>query len=54
MRDVYVKDTLKTFEGNDRNEIIITRHGQFRFVINLINIYGCQESWATSERINEN
>ena len=49
VKDVHAKDTLQIFEGNDENEILITRHSQFNFVINLINIYGCQESRVTSE-----
>ena len=33
--DIHIKNTLRTIEGNDENEIIITRHSQFHFVINL-------------------
>ena len=29
VKDIHIKDTLRTFEGNDENEIIITRHSQF-------------------------
>ena len=54
VKDVLVKETLQIFEGNDDNEIIITRHSQFEFVINVINVYGCQESRAGADRINEN
>ena len=47
VKDIHSKDTLRIFEGNDENEIIITRHSQFQFVINVINIYGCQKSRTT-------
>ena len=32
--------TLKVFEGEDENEILITRHSQFVVPINVVNIYG--------------
>ena len=36
--------TLKTMEGDDKDEFIVTRHGQFQRAVNIINYYGEQES----------
>ena len=36
--------TLKTMEGDDKDEFIVTRHGQFQRAVNVINYYGEQES----------
>jgi exonuclease III len=35
---------LKTDEGDDKDEFIITRHNQFQKPINIVNIYGEIES----------
>ena len=45
--------TLKVFEGEDNDEVIITRHGQFEIPINVINIYGSQECRTSREKILE-
>ena len=45
------KHTLKTFEGEDDHEVLITRHSQFVVPINVINIYGEQESRSSKENI---
>ena len=31
-------------EGDDKDEFIVTRHGQFQRAVNIINYYGEQES----------
>merc|ERR1711954_341523 len=47
IRDKYSIETLKVSEGNN-DEYLITRHGQFKPAINIINLYGKQESRQTS------
>ena len=47
-------DTLKVFEGDGDDEIVITRHGQFEPAINVINVYGSQECRLGNEKISEN
>ena len=42
--DKICKSALKVSEGTQNNEFIITRHGQFSPPINVLNIYGPQES----------
>ena len=46
--------TLKVFEGEDDNEIMITRHSQFVVPINVVNIYGEVESRSTKDKIQDN
>ena len=43
IREKHSTDTLKVTEGKTE-EYIITRHGQFDPTINVINLYGSQES----------
>ena len=38
------KDCLKVTEGNQLNEFIITRHSEFKIPINVIHVYGQQQS----------
>ena len=45
--------TLKVTEGASDNEFIITRHSQFSPAINVINIYGLQESNLSREKLDE-
>ena len=40
-------NTLKVSEGSDKDEYIVTRHGQFEVPINIINVYGEIESRKT-------
>ena len=42
---------LKVTEGENENEFLITRHGQFVVPINIINIYGQQEGTSSKEDI---
>ena len=44
---------LKVFEGKNDLEIIVTRHGQFSFPINVINVYGQVESRSNLDEIRE-
>ena len=44
---------LKNSEGKDTNEYLITRHNQFIFPINVINVYGEQESRTPSSVIKD-
>ena len=44
---------LKVFEGGNDNETLITRHSQFSIPLNIINIYGEQESRTSNEKIQE-
>ena len=52
MRNKYVVDTLKVAEGK-KGEFIVTRHGQFNPAINIINIYGSQESRQSADEVRE-
>ena len=45
-------DTLKVTEGATE-EYLVTRHGQFDPAINVINLYGAQESRQTSDEIRD-
>ena len=45
--------TLKVFEGEKDNEMLITRHSQFVCPINVINIYGEVESRSTKDNVQE-
>ena len=45
--------TLKTHEGAGNNEFIITRHNDFFKPLNVINVYGSQESRSNKEQILE-
>ena len=53
INDKYSVDTMKTSEG-PKEEFIITRHGQFEPALNVINLYGSQESRLTVDEIKEN
>ena len=44
---------VKTAEGADKDEFIVTRHGHFQTPINVINIYGEQESRTKDSDIEE-
>ena len=44
--------TLKVSEGK-KSEFIITRHGNFEPAVNVINLYGSQESRLSVEEIKE-
>ena len=46
-------DTIKVSEGK-HEEYLVTRHGQFDPPINIINLYGAQESRLTTEQIQRN
>ena len=46
-------NVLKVAEGVNDDEYIITRHGQFRTPINIVNIYGETESRSTKNDIKE-
>ena len=50
MKDSASETTLKVAEGSN-TEFIVTRHGQFKPALNIINIYGAQESRQTVEDI---
>ena len=52
IRDKYVAETLKVTEGK-KSEFIVTRHAQFSPAINIINVYGSQESRQSSEEVKE-
>ena len=54
VRDSHLADTLKVREGSNEDEIIVTRHAQFQIPLNIINIYGEQESRTSKERLEEN
>ena len=45
---------LKTAEGHDKSEFIITRHSNFEVPINVIVYYGNQESRSNVEEIDQN
>ena len=46
--------TLKTSEGDDSQEHIVTRHDKFIVPINIINIYGEQECRVAKDKIESN
>ena len=46
-------DCLKVTEGSEDNEFIVTRHGQFATPVNVINIYGEQESRISCDKIQD-
>ena len=48
----YSNDALKISEG-DKDEYIVTRHGQFHPAVNVINFYGAQESRKTVDEVKE-
>ena len=50
--DKHAHHALKVSEGKE-DEYIVTRHGQFDPAINVINLYGSQESRDTKEKIIE-
>ena len=45
--------TLKSHEGEGNNEFIVTRHSNFGTALNIINVYGCQESRSNKDEIHE-
>ena len=45
--------TLKMLEGGNRDEFIVSRHGQFQRPINVINNYGETESRTDNSEIEE-
>ena len=47
------KDTVKIKEGLDNDEFLITRHSQFKIPINIIALYGEQESRCSTQEIEE-
>ena len=49
VKNNHAKDTLLMYKGTEDNEIIITRHNQFKVAINVLNIYGCQENRSNKE-----
>ena len=46
-------DALKVTEGIEKDEYIVTRHGQFEVPINIINVYGEIESRQTHQNIQD-
>ena len=44
---------MKVFEGENDNEMLITRHSQFSTPINILNIYGEQENRTSKEIIQD-
>ena len=44
---------LKVEEGEDEDEFIITRHGQFMRLINICNVYGEQEGRNQNNALEE-
>ena len=53
MKDDEKCDVIKTFEGENKDEILITRHSQFSPPISIINIYGEIEGRSKNEEIEE-
>ena len=45
--------TLKVYEDNVGQELLVTRHDQFNVPINVINIYGQVESRCTVDSIDD-
>ena len=46
-----LKDTLKVSEGSGDNEYLVTRHSQFSIPVNIIVVYGEQESRTKAEEV---
>ena len=46
-------NTVKVSEGVDKDEYIVTRHGQFQVPINIINVYGEIESRNSNQTVQE-
>ena len=53
VKDSVSESTIKASEGSDDNEYVVTRHSQFMVPINIITIYGEQESRAKVNIIDE-
>ena len=53
IRDEHSKDAVKVSQGQTE-EYLVTRHGQFEPALNIINLYGSQESRLTADQIKEN
>ena len=51
VRDDEKQYAVKTVEGLDQDEFMITRHSNFLTPINVINIYGEQESRTKDDEI---
>ena len=49
----FALNTLKVSEGADHDEYIVTRHGQFDPAVNVINLYGNQESRQSADQIKD-
>ena len=52
VNDKHADHVLKVAEGKD-DEYLVTRHGQFNPAMNVINLYGTQESRDSKEKIVE-
>ena len=53
VRDDETKHVVKSSEGKDDDEYLITRHDQFNPAINIITIYGEQENRTISKDAEE-
>ena len=53
VKNAEYKDTVKIKEGQGDDEYIIPRHSQFQTPINLISVYGEQESRCSNDDIEE-
>ena len=51
VKETDMKDTLKVSEGSGENEYLVTRHSQFSIPINIIVVYGEQETRTKAEDI---
>ena len=51
IKNVDAMHVLKVTEGENENEFLITRHGQFVVPINIINVYGQQEGTSSKDDI---
>ena len=47
-------NVIKAAEGSDENEFLVTRHNQFSVPINVMTLYGEQESRTKVDKINKN
>lgn len=54
VKDEDAVKTLKLMDGDNDDEILVTRHSQFVVPINVINVYGAQECHASKEEIERN
>ena len=45
--------TIKIMEGENKDEFIVSRHGQFQRPVNVINYYGEQESRTEKSEVEE-